>query len=326
MDIYDVIIIGAGPGGLECAHSLEGSALSVLLIERNTIIGPKPCGGGITTAEKIVDAPAAICKILDKETFYVGKKKITVDIKSARKIFDREAFGQHQLAKIRDKNVTVITGENVTKVLNDRIITNKGEYKFRYLVGADGSNSIVRRYLKLPVKLCQGIYYEVLGEFDELVSYYNPSTISSGYIWEFPHLSHNNVGVYFDPLYLSPQEAKKRLDEYMNEKGYPISSSKYAGGIVNYHYAGHQFNNIFLIGDAGGFTSRLHGGGINNAMTSGRDVANTILNPNYKQIGVLNILREKRKEDLLLNFFYKNKWIQYPALNFILLLLRFKII
>jgi len=38
---FDVIIVGAGPAGLECARQFEDSSLSVLLIEKNKDIGLK---------------------------------------------------------------------------------------------------------------------------------------------------------------------------------------------------------------------------------------------------------------------------------------------
>ena len=34
-DYYDVIIVGAGPGGLECARVLSKSNKTVLLLEKN---------------------------------------------------------------------------------------------------------------------------------------------------------------------------------------------------------------------------------------------------------------------------------------------------
>ncbi|MDY6972321.1 MAG: NAD(P)/FAD-dependent oxidoreductase, partial [Thermodesulfobacteriota bacterium] len=48
---YDVIIIGAGPGGLSCAGELVKSNKSVLLLEKNNIIGPKICAGGIRESD-----------------------------------------------------------------------------------------------------------------------------------------------------------------------------------------------------------------------------------------------------------------------------------
>lgn len=49
MEYFDVIIIGAGPAGLKCAETLGNSKLKVLLLEKNSKIGPKTCGGLMTT-------------------------------------------------------------------------------------------------------------------------------------------------------------------------------------------------------------------------------------------------------------------------------------
>jgi len=322
--ICDVVIVGMGPAGLECARTLQDSDFNVVLLEKNTIVGPKPCGGGVTSAEKIVDIPDELCRIFTKETFLIGNSRAQGGLKNYRKIFDRYELGQYQLKKIKSDNVKIITGVNVKEIQTKKVVTNIGDFYFDYLVGADGSNSIVRKHLGLPVKFSQGIYYEIPGNFSELVSYSNPKDISSGYIWEFPHITHNNVGIYFDPVYLSSAKAKKYLDEYITGRGYSLSTSKLFAHIINYDYEGHHFGNIFLIGDAGGFTSRLHGGGINNAMISGRDVAKKILDPNYDEVGIQKILKDKKFEDRLLNIFYKNKWLQTPALKMLYYMARMK--
>ncbi len=45
---YDVVIVGAGPAGLELARLLGKRELSVLVIEKNRQLGKKVCAGGIT--------------------------------------------------------------------------------------------------------------------------------------------------------------------------------------------------------------------------------------------------------------------------------------
>lgn len=42
------MIIGAGPAGLNCANRLIGENKDVLILEKNDIIGPKICAGGLT--------------------------------------------------------------------------------------------------------------------------------------------------------------------------------------------------------------------------------------------------------------------------------------
>jgi len=48
MNKYEVVIIGAGPGGLNCAKILGDAGKKVLLLEKNQEIGPKVCAGGLT--------------------------------------------------------------------------------------------------------------------------------------------------------------------------------------------------------------------------------------------------------------------------------------
>ena len=48
MESFDVVIVGAGPGGLRCAEKLIGSGKSVIVLEKNEVIGSKVCAGGLS--------------------------------------------------------------------------------------------------------------------------------------------------------------------------------------------------------------------------------------------------------------------------------------
>ena len=43
---YDVVIVGAGIAGLECANQLKDSNLNILLLEKNRKFYNKSCAGG----------------------------------------------------------------------------------------------------------------------------------------------------------------------------------------------------------------------------------------------------------------------------------------
>jgi choline dehydrogenase-like flavoprotein len=58
---YDVIIVGAGPGGLACARALAGSGKRVLVLEKAASLGKKICAGELTA------------KVLPDEDFERGR-------------------------------------------------------------------------------------------------------------------------------------------------------------------------------------------------------------------------------------------------------------
>lgn len=58
------------------------------------------------------------------------------------------------------KNIKIKTNVLVKKINKNNIITENGEkYFFKYLIGADGSTSLVRRYLNLDFKIYIGLQY-----------------------------------------------------------------------------------------------------------------------------------------------------------------------
>lgn len=166
---YDVIIIGAGPGGLSCAGELVKSNKSVLLLEKNNIIGPKICAGGIRESD---------FKHLGLESELRGSE---VDQAGCLTV-DRKDLAQSQLQKLDTKRIHIRTGSRVERIEEGRLtVHGHQEIRFKYLVGADGSMSIVRRYLKLRQEyvlfalqhlICAKLY-DHLGEIKKNQYHYN---------------------------------------------------------------------------------------------------------------------------------------------------------
>ncbi|UCF86583.1 MAG: FAD-dependent monooxygenase, partial [Nitrospiraceae bacterium] len=197
---YDVIIVGGGPGGLACAHQLDNSGVSVLLIEKNRLIGPKTCAGGLTQRASSLDIPEEKTKSFRVQNVFLMDEQFPLDLVHPLRIISRFDLGQYQLNKLKDsQNITILKNTVVEAVREDEVLTDKGVFHYRCLVGADGSHSIVRRYLRLKSQYCAGLYYEIPGVTDQCIWYANPRLLHSGYIWEFPHRDHKNIGIYFNP-------------------------------------------------------------------------------------------------------------------------------
>jgi len=297
---YDVIIIGAGPAGLKCAEGLKDSKLSVLIIEKNKIIGPKVCGGGLTGLVNPKDLPKNKIRVFNSQKTFLNDEKYDIKFVVPLKTLDRFDLGQYQLKKIKNaKNITILKGVFVRSIHEKKIFTDKGIFYYNYLVGADGSSSIVRRYLGLKSKFCVGFMTKIYDISNEFTWIFNPKNLKSGYIWIFPHLNYTNIGVYFDPKIISPKKAKKFLIEHLTNLGYEILEKDLHGASINYAYDGISFGNIFLIGDAAGLTSKIWGEGIPYALLSGEEVAKKILNPTHSMKNLkLSIKIKKRQETI----------------------------
>ena len=78
MQKFDIIIVGAGPAGLKCAHTLikANNKLKVLVLEKNKDIGPKICAGGLTgkdlqsfsIPDKLIEFRFFAKKLIEKTT------------------------------------------------------------------------------------------------------------------------------------------------------------------------------------------------------------------------------------------------------------------
>jgi geranylgeranyl reductase len=303
-EIYDVIVVGAGPGGLECANQLKNSSLSVLLIEKNKMIGPKTCAGGLTHLSSNFKIPGEKTRSFTLHKVNLENKKHEIKLINPIRTISRHELGQYQLHEIENaRNVKILKDTKVVGIKENKVLTNSGNYYFRYLVGADGLNSIVRRHLGLNSDICIGLYYEIHRITDTCIWYFNPHLLKAGYIWVFPHKTHTNIGIYFNLKHLKSKSAKEILMQYLNDNDYEFSEEGFKGAPVNCSYQGSIFNNIFLVGEAAGLVSKATGEGISLALISGREIGKKILNPEYGMVDLYRALKYKKRQERFLKIY-----------------------
>lgn len=297
---FDVIIVGAGPAGLKCAEQFKNSNLSVLLVEKNKVIGPKTCAGGLTQLTRNFDFPNEKTRSFKKQTLYLGGKKYRIDLVEPIRTIDRYELGQYLLRKIEDcKNITILTEAIVRKIQKDKIITNKGDFYYKHLVGADGSLSMVRSYLGLKSEISLALYYKIPTITNELEAYFMPKLLGSGYLWVFPHKNYTNIGIgiHMSSNSLRIQKLKGILEDFLEKNHFDVSDSKLEAAPINSLYKGCIFKNIFLVGDAAGLVPKITCAGIPPAIISGEEIGKKILDPDYRMPGLKKILRIKRTQE-----------------------------
>lgn len=282
---YNVVIIGAGPGGLACAESLCKAGFSTLVVEKNSRIGTKVCAGGITWNGLLRKAPGEIAERKFTSQYIITKYQkacITSDTPIIATV-DRHRLGQSMQESAIAAGADVLLNSYVQKISDSSILVrNRSTHDitsvaFDYLVGADGSASTVRRYLQIPVTRSGiGINYQVQGNYPEMEWHLNSSLFRNGYAWIFPHQKTISVGAYVDNATLNASTLKNNLIKWAEGTSINLKEFKPKAEIINYDYRGHRFGNIFLVGDAAGLASGLTGEGIFSAIVSGDSVAKQI--------------------------------------------------
>lgn len=307
---YDVVIIGAGPGGLRCAQILGDAGKNVLLIEKNDVVGPKICAGGLTRKTIIYLRNLGLPEDLieqrfDGIVFRTKKWRTYIDFgKAFVYTIDRANLGQWQLQELaKMESVTVQTGTHVEQVTKKCIVLSTGEkITYDFLVGADGAHSIVRKFLGIKTKLYGVAFQHIIQakKYKEIEIILDSTLFHSWYAWIFPHRDCVSIGTGYFPRIVSGAKARKKFDQWLLREKIDVGTTKFEAHPINCDYRGFHFDNIFLVGDAAGLASGFTGEGIYQALVSGDEVAHTILDENHKSKAVRALLWEKRTQEFLL--------------------------
>lgn len=308
-DSLPIIIVGAGPSGLTCAAALAQAGKNVIVFEKKDTVGIKVCAGGITWNGQLQKLPE---KLIQRK-FYT-QKLITphqrVNLHSSTPMLatiNRIEVGQHMLKYARNCGADVQSQRQVVKINRRNIVVQDTDTKetevfpFKYLVGADGANSVVRSHLGFPVtEYGIGIHYQLPIEVEDMEWHFAPRFFENGYGWIFPHKTTVSIGAYCDRRSLPAPQLKENLNRWATEHGYDLKKGQPKAEKISYDYRGWDFGNIFLIGEAAGITSALTGEGINSAVLTGEFLAKHILEPDkYKAISPTLLKKRQEHQDLI---------------------------
>lgn len=330
MKKYKTIIIGAGPAGLRCAKILADNQEDFILLEVRKNIYRKICAGiyglagcPLYQTDYLALPDNVFQKKINKVIIVLGKRKKEVIMREPfAATINRQELSNWMYQEAQQAGAKIIFDSPISNIGDNYIISGGEKIFFDYLVGADGGNSIVRKNLGL--KTCQGlgIQYWVKGQAEAIEIKLDPKNLGPHYSWFAPHKDIISIGTGGDTEIMPFEKMKENLLAYCQEKKLDVSSATLEGASIGYCYQGYKFNNKFLIGDAGGFTSSLTGEGIYPAIASGEDVAKIIIDKNHRPILIEKILAKKRQHEIILKYL-KNKHLIKTELSLFLWLLNF---
>jgi len=311
MMAYDVIIVGGGPAGLKCAETLIGSNLSVLLLEKEPIFGDKLCAGGLTANDlKILDVPDEVIEHKISETSMSSPKRVSNTHAPAPFLYtvDRKEFGAWQRSLLNgSNNITVLENSRVISIDKNSVTLKNGmRFHYKYLVGADGHASLVKKYLKIPVqKKIIGIQYSIPQNpvVPKLEIHLDSKLFKSWYAWIFPHKNSIAVGCCSDPNILPPRQLKENFHTWLRRKGIDYTGLRLHTYPISFDHRGIRFGNIFLIGEAAGMACGLTGEWIYQSMISGQEAAKMILDLAHVSEPLKKVLRYNSIQHRIMKLF-----------------------
>ena len=308
---YDILVIGGGPAGAVAAKTAALAGHSVLIAEKRPAIGaPVRCAEGIGK-EALAEFAAADDRWIAaelKRAELVAPDGVSMTLQADmagskvgyildRKVFDRELVWQAAAAGaevvVKTRASAPLLQDGVVKGAVLDCLGKKMRVSADITIAADGVESKFSRWCGIdttvPVReIMTSAQYLVTGiDIDEeCTSFYLGNTVApEGYLWIFPKGRRTaNVGIGISGKKSGAgHRAKDYLDRFMQER-FPDGKTIecIVGGVpVCRPLPCTVADGLMIAGDAARVVDPITGGGIYNAMFTGRsaaEVAGTAIN------------------------------------------------
>lgn len=314
-DEYDVIVVGAGPGGVSSALSASRAGARVLLIEREPAIAAwKPCGEAtsestfrtvglkpeppliVRKANAIVYAPNGSSITIDQEGYAINKTFLLQEVAAKAAEAGAEIHVREEFEGFERKDGGVL------------LKTSRATYRAKVIIGADGYHSSVAKVAGVkeksePIPTVQYIMANVKLKHPYSVRFYLGNEIApKGYAWIFPKtddIAEVGIGV-------RGAVAKEYLDRFVKEHQDELGNAKVIdyrgapvpiGGLISQAVQ----DNLILVGDAAGTVIPFTGAGIHSSLAAGLvagEVAADSVNRGDQSASFLSAFYER----------YRNPW------------------
>jgi flavin-dependent dehydrogenase len=279
---------------------------------------------------------------------YEGKgmmMRVEKDGKFAFRTIRRQEFDAWLAAKARERGFLIHENTAVKSIAATEtgvvVITDQGEYHAAVVVGADGSNSLVRRAIVPHEDLHVARLLEIVTEpipeksfHKQSDSYFDFMVLPQGiqgYVWDFPAVEKGKPvrvrGVYDSNVlsFKADDSLRFALDEELGRHGLHLSDYKLEGHPIRWFDKKSAFSapRVLLVGDAAG-TDALFGEGISIALGYGGFAAKAIRDAFASQDFSFRdyrraILRSEmgkslRRRTWWARFFYRLRWRLFQRL------------
>jgi digeranylgeranylglycerophospholipid reductase len=288
MEHFDVVVVGAGPGGsLAARFAAQGGAKTLLVDQRSELGHPVQCGEFLPAAWELKDLfPCAevideALEIPEETIAHTTRWMVCVSPYGRRYRFpldgysvSRRAFDKALAYRAEGAGAELRFPCGVTRVHDSEISFAGGSaVSADVIVGADGPISTVARGtgFHLPREMFRMITATVKGRFRDEIDLFFGRIAPGGYAWVIPKGREANVGLGVTRVPIG-QNLSRLLDHFLKKFGLgePFERTRWWVPIGPPPQSAIRGRALF-VGDAANLVMATNGGGIPTAMISGRD-------------------------------------------------------
>lgn len=299
----DIAIVGAGPAGSWAAWCLARAGATVAIFDASHP-REKPCGGGITSrALDIVGSrvAAALPHVVPSTAVFEDDRALArVPLRtdgfsgaSSLAVMSRRDFDRALLDSAREQGAELVA-ERVTgiELRTDSVVlrTPARTCRARFVLGADGANSLVRRRLsraftRAQLSIAAGVFVHDVSDTAVVI---RCVADPPGYIWSFPRHDHLAVGICAQADVTGPGSLKALVHAWLattaslaRDKLSSARQSVYSWpipslGPKDFHVQRVSGDRWMLLGDAAGLVDPLTREGISFALMSAEYAATAL--------------------------------------------------
>ncbi|MDI6806316.1 MAG: NAD(P)/FAD-dependent oxidoreductase [Candidatus Aenigmarchaeota archaeon] len=260
--MHDVVIVGGGPSGCEVARLVSEEGYDALVIEEHSKIGiPTQCAGLVSfriggIPEKLILNRIKVAKFCCRNEYFEVKSRIPMFV------IDRKGYDVFVAERAISAGAKLKMGIRFLNFKNGKVVTNRGNYQTKILIGADGPNSSVAKVagIKLPKNLLKAVQAHMKSNFEPNVVelWFGSDTAPGNFAWVVPENEEEaRVGLMMDDN-PSPYFEKILKKRFGNSK-----TRNRIGGVIRYGLIEKSVaNNILLVGDAAAMVKPFSLGGL----------------------------------------------------------------